>query len=186
VRDATSPPDGRATRHAPFWKVSTKMETLTVWKFDDPETAQTAMEVLEGLHKQRLIDVVDAARVSWQPGDRAPKTHQIRHPVTTGAAGGGFFGFLFGLVFFVPILGLAVGAATGAAFGKVVDIGIDGAFIDDVRKKVTPGTSALFVLTQDAFLDRVREAFSGFHADLISSNLSAEQEKELRETFFVD
>ena len=162
------------------------METLTVWKFDDPDTAAKAMEVLESLEKQELIHVIDAAWVSWQPGKRAPTTHQIRHPTRTGAAGGGFFGFLFGLCFFVPILGLAVGAATGAALGHVIDIGIHGDFIEEVRKKVTPGTSALFVLTQDAFLDRVREAFSGFHADLISSNLSAEQEKELRETFFVD
>jgi hypothetical protein len=35
-------------------------------------------------------------------------------------------------------------------------------------------------------LDRVREAFKGFHAELISSNLSADQERELRETFFAE
>ena len=68
---------------------------------------------------------------------------------------------LFGLIFFVPILGLAIGAATGALFGSMADVGISNAFINDVRQKVTPGTSALFLLSSDAVVDRVKSEFSG-------------------------
>jgi uncharacterized membrane protein len=48
---------------------------------------------------------------------------------------------------------------------------------------VTPGTSALFVLSSDAVIDRVAETFSGIAAELISTNLSTDQEAKLREAF---
>jgi uncharacterized membrane protein len=162
------------------------MATLTAWRFDDPDEAEEAIGVLEGLHNQGLIDVLDAAWVTWPPGTRKPKTHRLHHHTAIGAAGGGFFGFLFGLIFFVPILGLALGAATGAAAVKLGDVGIDGDFVERVRDEVTPGTSAMFALTQGAVEDPVVQAFSRFHAELITSNLSPEQEERLRDTFFSD
>jgi uncharacterized membrane protein len=163
-----------------------RMATLTVWKFDDPDKAGEAVAVLADLEKQGMIHVVDATWVSWPPGRRGPKTHPLNEVTKIGAVGGGFFGFLAGVLFFAPILGLAVGAVGGAAAGRLADVGITDAFIGEVREKVTPGSSALFALTQDAVEDRVAKAFSGFHAELITSNLSDEQETHLRETFFAD
>jgi len=60
-----------------------------------------------------------------------------------------------------------------------------GSFIEEVRSKVTPGTSALFLLTQDAVVDQVREELAGIrgHAQLIHTDLSDDQESKLRETF---
>lgn len=51
------------------------------------------------------------------------------------------------------------------------------------KAKVTPGTSALFVLSSDAVLEKVKDAFSGVNAELIHTNLSSEQEAKLREAF---
>ena len=65
----------------------------------------------------------------------------------------------------------------------MADVGISNAFIDSVRQKVTPGTSALFLLSSDAVGDRVQSEFAGTDAELISTNLSAEQEAKLREAF---
>jgi uncharacterized membrane protein len=93
---------------------------------------------------------------------------------------------LLGLIFFVPVLGLALGAPGGAAVFKLQDVGIDDEFISKVRQAVTPGSSALFALTEGAVEDPVVQAFSKFEADLITSNLSAEQDSNLRETFFAD
>jgi uncharacterized membrane protein len=87
------------------------------------------------------------------------------------------------LIFFVPLLGMAVGAAMGALSGSLSDVGIDDDFIGDVRGKVTPGTSALFVMTSNAVADRVLEQFRGTRAELVSTNLSNEQEARLREAF---
>ncbi|HTU08841.1 MAG TPA: DUF1269 domain-containing protein, partial [Trebonia sp.] len=67
--------------------------------------------------------------------------------------------------------------------GSLADVGISDAFINSVRQKVTPGTSALFLLSSDAVEDRVRAEFAGTDAELISTNLSADQEAKLREAF---
>jgi uncharacterized membrane protein len=157
--------------------------TLTVWRFDRPDGAERAEQTLAGLQQQGLITVHDAALVSWPVDRKKPKTKQATNLARAGALGGSFWGLLFGLLFFVPLLGLAVGAALGAVAGSLADVGISDDFIASVREQVTPGSSALFVLTSDAVQDRVRAAFTGQHLELIATNLSGEQEAALREAF---
>jgi uncharacterized membrane protein len=158
--------------------------TLTVWKFDTAEGADAATTTLEDLSSQGLITVVDAATVSWPTGRKKPKTRQYTPTKSVGALGGAFWGMLFGLIFFVPFLGAAVGAASGALVAAFNDVGIDDRFINQVREQVTEGTSALFALTHDAALEKVRDAFAGHGpTELILTNLSAEQEAALREVF---
>lgn len=67
--------------------------------------------------------------------------------------------------------------------GALTDVGIDDDFIKQIRDQVTPGTSALFVMTSGAVLDKVQDAFAGQRPQLISTNLSQEQEDALRTTF---
>ena len=124
--------------------------------------------------------------VAWEAGKKKPATHEMHDTATKGALGGAFWGMLFGLIFFVPFLGAAIGAASGALFGSMRDVGISDDFIRDVRAKVTPGTSALFVLTSGANQEKVAEEFRGVQAELIRTNLSDEQEAQLREAFAVE
>jgi uncharacterized membrane protein len=159
------------------------MATLSVWKFDSPGGAANALATLEQMQKQELIHVEDGAYVTWPEGKKKPKTEQMHSLTGGGALGGGFWGLLFGLLFFVPLLGFAVGAAMGALAGSMSDIGIDDDFIKQVRDHVTPGTSALFVLTDSAVVDKVVDEFKGSGATLLSTNLSTEQEGKLREAF---
>ena len=114
------------------------MATLTAWKFPTPEGADQALATLERLQKEELIQVLDAAVVTWPEGKKRPKTRQLHNLAGGGALGGSFWGLLFGLIFFVPLLGLVVGAAAGAMAGSLSDVGIDDEIIDDVRSKVTP------------------------------------------------
>jgi uncharacterized membrane protein len=159
------------------------MASLTVWKFQTVFGADAALDKLQELSRQELIVLQDAAVVSWEPGKKKPKTRELHDTKMGGALGGGFWGLLFGLIFFVPLLGLAIGAASGALFGSLADVGISDSFIKDVREQVTPGTSALFLLTSNAVVDRVKEEFPGGEAELISTNLSKEQEDKLRAAF---
>lgn len=159
------------------------MASLTVWKFDTAEGAGEALTKLEGLAKQQLITLQDAAIVAWPQGKKKPKTHQMASTTAAGALGGAFWGMLFGLLFFVPFFGMAMGAAMGALAGKFADYGINDDFIKSVREQVTEGTSALFLLSSDAVVDRVADAFQGVHMQLISSNLTGEQEAQLKADF---
>lgn len=160
------------------------MATLTVWKFSTSEGADHALNKLRDLQKQELIQILDAAIVSWPQGRKRPKTYQAMDTVGAGALGGAFWGILFGLIFFAPLLGLVVGAATGAISGKLTDYGINDDFIQELQNKVTEGTSALFLMTGQVTVDKVEAAFTPEEkGELIQSNLSSEQEAKLREDF---
>jgi uncharacterized membrane protein len=82
---------------------------------------------------------------------------------------------------------MAVGAATGALSGHFADRGVAGDFAEAVRSKVTPGTSALFLLTGQVTWDKVAEAAkqAGVKGELIHSNLTHEAENKLREDYGV-
>ena len=159
------------------------MTTLTVWKFNTAEGAEETIEKLEDLQKQRLIEIEDAAIVSWPEGKKKPRTRQAVNLAGLGALDGAFWGMLFGLLFMLPIFGLAVGAGIGALTGAFADYGIDDDFINGIKSKVTEGTSALFLLTGNATRDKVSEALAGVEMELIQSNLSNEEEAALREHF---
>jgi uncharacterized membrane protein len=159
------------------------MATLTVLKFPTADGADTMIATLEGLQKQQLITIQDAAIVTWETGKKKPKTRQLNNLAGFGALNGAFWGMLFGLLFFIPVLGLAIGAAMGALMGSMADVGIDDKFIAEVRGQVTEGTSALFLLTSGAVQDRVTEAIKGQPFEIVSTNLSTEEEEKLKAAF---
>ncbi len=159
------------------------MATLTVLEFPTAEGAETMLYTLQNLQKQQLIEIEDGAILTWPVGARKPKTKQLRDATGVGALGGAFWGMLFGLLFFVPFFGLAVGAAIGALAGHFAHYGIDESFIDQVRSKITEGTSALFLLTSGAVVDKVAAAVKGQKFEIIQTNLSKEQEDQLRADF---
>ena len=160
------------------------MATLTVLKFETPGGAQQALTKIEDLQRQQVIQIVDAAIVTWPKDKKAPSTQQYRDMTKTGALDGAFWGMLFGLLFFVPLFGMAVGALTGALGGHFRDIGIDDKFIMEVRQKVTPGTSALFLMSTSAVRDRMAEEAKNLPKfEIIATNLSKEQEEEIRQAF---
>ena len=159
------------------------MSTLSVLKFPTADGAQQMQGALLALQKQHIIEIQDAAIVTWPQGKKKPKTEQLHNMAGAGALGGAFWGMLFGLIFFIPFFGLTVGAAIGALAGKFTDYGIDDNFIKQSREQVTEGTSALFVLTSGAVQDKVVEAMKGQNFEIISTNLPKEKEDELRAAF---
>lgn len=160
------------------------MATLTIWRFDTPDGARHAAKRVESLARNQLITVHDAAIVWWQPDAKRPKLRQLNNLAGRGALSGAFWGMLFGFIFLMPFLGAAVGAAAGAAGGALTDVGIDDDLIRNIRARLTPGTSALFLLTSDAVVDKVRDVFAGHdEPQLLFTNLSAAQEEALRSVF---
>src|SRR5262245_57884242 len=165
-------------------KESGPMATLSVVRFPTPEGADQMLDTLRQLEKENLIQIQDAAIVSWPSGAKKPKTQQTKNLTGIGALDGAFWGMLFGLIFFVPFFGLAIGAAMGALAGHFADYGIDDAFIKNMRDKFTPGTSGLFLLSANAVQDKLVEQIKGQHDfEILSTNLSKEQEDQLRAAF---
>jgi uncharacterized membrane protein len=100
---------------------------------------------------------------------------------TGGAAIGGFWGFLFGLLFFIPFAGLAIGAGMGALFGHFGERGLDKAFQEQVRAYLKPGTSALFMVIEQATPDKAVAALEQYGGTVIKTSLSDEDTKRLQD-----
>ena len=52
-----------------------------------------------------------------------------------------------------------------------------------IRSQVTEGTSALFLVTEQADVDRLAERMRGVHTMLLATNLTDAERKDLLETF---
>ncbi len=121
--------------------------------------------------------------MSWPEGAAKPTTRHGHQDEWRGTGWGAFWGLLLGSLFFVPVLGAAAGAAIGASTKAMEAVGIDKDQLDRIREGVTPGTSALFVVTEDGDLDRVGERFHGVHGTLVATNLTDAERSTLLETF---
>ncbi|HCX84214.1 MAG TPA: DUF1269 domain-containing protein [Micrococcales bacterium] len=155
------------------------MTTFTVWKYDDPARAQEAEDILRSAAGEGLVTIHDSATVSWAQGDERPETHHRRQDAGRGAGWGAAWGFLFDLLFFAPLLGAAAGAAIGGSAGALNGVGIRKEDLERIRESITPGSSALFAVTDGADLDRLVERVHGLGGHLVTTNLTDEERATL-------
>ncbi len=132
------------------------MSSLTAWKFGGTEGADAAVLRLKQLDHQELIDVLDVAVVRWPEYSAEPLAQE--HVTDEGTK-------------------------MSALVNKVRKAGIDSAMVESVKSDITPGTSALLLLSSDATIDTVAKAFEGQGMELIRSDLSVQQEDQLRSAF---
>jgi uncharacterized membrane protein len=158
------------------------MATLVAIGYPDETTAEQARQTVQGLEADLIIQADQVAAIS--------RDAQGKYHVTTthggasaggGAVWGGFWGMLFGLLFFIPFAGLAIGAGMGALFGHLGEKGIDKAFQEQVREHLQPGTSALFMVVEQATPDKAIAALSQYGGTVIKTSLSDEDTKKLNE-----
>jgi NADH dehydrogenase len=181
VTDGATSPKGQATSEPS--RVSAR-SSLVVLRFETPDGAEKGLELAARLQREHLLELLDAATVSWAKGKRKPKTRHVGDHTGEAAWDGAFWGLMFGWIFFVPFVGAAFGAAIGALAAHFAEHGISGNFLEQVRSKVTEGSSALFLLLGHAATDRVIEAFkAGPKFELIVTNLSTEQDEKLTAAF---
>jgi uncharacterized membrane protein len=130
--------------------------TTTAWRFRGTEGADAAVLRLRQLDSQGVMDVQDVAVIRWPQYASGP---QVQEHVTDE------------------------GARASSLAKRIMKAGIDGAMLQAVKDDMTLGTSALVLLSADAALDTVAEAFQGQAMQLIRSDLSVQQEDQLRAAF---
>ena len=150
------------------------MRKLIAVTYDTEFKAEEVRLQFLKMQKSYLVSLEDAVVVEKKQNGKV-KLHQMYNLTASGAVGGGFWGVLIGLIFMNPLLGLVVGAGAGAVAGALSDVGINDDFMKQLAEKLTPGTSALFVLV-DSDLDALR----GTGGTVLQSSLSHEDEAKLQ------
>ncbi len=155
------------------------MSDLVAIAYDDQQTAEQVRHTLADLAKERLIELDDAVVLTCDDEGKV-RLHQAANPVATGAAGGALWGSLIGLIFLMPLMGAVFGAVGGALGGSMTDSGIDDNFMKELGQKLTPGTSALFLLIRKSTPDKLLPRIEHFGGHVIQTSLSDEDEQRLR------
>jgi uncharacterized membrane protein len=158
------------------------MATLVAIGYSDQGTAEQARGTVAKLESELVIQADQVAAISRDmEGKYHVHTTHGGASAGAGAAWGGFWGFLFGLLFFIPFAGLALGAGMGALFGHMGEKGIDKAFQQQVRDHLQPGTSALFMVIEQATPDKAIAALQQYGGTVIKTSLSEEDTEKLQE-----
>ena len=158
------------------------MTAFTAWKFEDPTGADHASDLLKQSAHQGLVRIMDHAVVSWPVGAERPTVSHKHDDTRRGVAFGALWGVLFGALFAVPVVGAGAGAAGGAYAKMRQGLGITDEQLERIRKEVTEGTSALFLVTEDADLDRLGERMRGVLTKLVDTNLTDAERSILLES----
>jgi uncharacterized membrane protein len=157
------------------------MTAFTVWKFDTPEGAAHAEKLLERAQQDRLVKIVDHSVVTWPVGADHPTSKQGHDDEWRGAGWGAFWGLLVGALVTIPVLGIAAGAGLGALAKATEKLGITEEQLATIGRELTPGSSALFLVTQETDLDRLGERLQGVHMTLVETNLTIDERSMLTE-----
>ena len=114
------------------------MNQLIVVTFDHLEDARTAMQRLRSLESEGRIRFEDTAVVEREADGKA----HVRNEVSGTTEGAAVVGAIIGgaLAFAFPLAGIALGAALGAAVGNLLDTGVSGKFVDELKTTLTPGS----------------------------------------------
>jgi len=125
----------------------------TAWRFAGTEGADGAVARIKQLDSQDMINAMDVAVLRWPQYATEPTT--LEH-VT--AAGGKLAGIK----------------------RKLQHAVIDSSMIDTVKGDLRPGTSAMVLLSSDADIDAVVDAFRGQPMELLRTDLSVPDQDRLR------
>jgi uncharacterized membrane protein len=152
---------------------------LVVLTFDDMETAEEVHQALVSAKKQGLVQIDDAAVVVKDEEGKVKVDNQVARGTWISTAVGGGLGLLIGAIFF-PIGGLVLGLAGGALVAKAMDLGVDGEFVDEVSEKIQPGTSALFIMAENANTAAILAVLREYEGHVLQTTLDTEAEEAIK------
>jgi uncharacterized membrane protein len=125
----------------------------TAWRFSGTEGADEAVLRLKQLEAAKLVEVQDVTVIRW-PQYAAEAT--VREHVTEE------------------------GSKVSSLVHKLKHSGIDSSMVQSAKGDMTPGTSVLILLTPEAAVDAFAKAFEGQGVELIRSDLSVQEQDEVR------
>jgi uncharacterized membrane protein len=127
--------------------------TTTAWRFSGTEGADEAVLKLKQQEAAKLIEVQDVTVIRWPQYAAEPTMSE--HVTEEGSK-------------------------VSSLVHKFTHSGIDSSIVQSCKGDMTPGTSVLVLLTPEASVDAFAKAFQGQGVELIRSDLSVQEQDEVR------
>jgi uncharacterized membrane protein len=125
----------------------------TAWRFIGTEGADEAVLKLKQLEAAKLVEVQDVTVIRWPQYAAEPTV--LEHVTEEGSR-------------------------VSSLMHKFSHSGIDSSMIQAAQGDMTPGTSVLVLLTPEAAVDAFAKAFEGQGVELIRSDLSVQEQDQVR------
>lgn len=148
---------------------------LIVVAFDKADKAAQALENVRALERSRVIWVINAAVLANENGKVSVKEAEdvdAKHGALFGAITGGLLGLWAGPA--GVIVGGVAGAATGGLAAQGIDMGFPNADLDELRDALQPNSSALVLLIENRWVEKVVEDLAYLEGKLYRHALKAE------------
>lgn len=166
------------------WIERLQMATLSVLRFPGAGGHEAALVEVRALNGSGRLVLSDLAIMSWSPERRLPDMRTASFPAEGMPMGERFWNLLFSHFFLLPLAAAEAGVPAQSARCLLASLGIHDDFLQTARDCLGPGSSALFLLTNDATVDPVIRSLANFSFTVMSTNLSRRQLDALRTAFW--
>jgi uncharacterized membrane protein len=153
--------------------------SFIVVRYPNRETAEAALEVANGLAKEKKVKLKDAVALTKDEKGKLHMHQTKDDPASRGFLKGGVIGIIFA-VLFGPAGWIVAGAALGTAFA-MFDRGIKNKLLKELGEKMTPDQSALAVLVEEADWAAVKERMGAqnFNGEIVVQEMVEEHLAEV-------
>jgi uncharacterized membrane protein len=137
--------------------------------------AQATLSDLERMHKEGIIELVDAAVMVREISGKMSISERAELTPGKGARRGALVGAVLGVVFPPSLLAsAAIGAAAGAVTGKVTDQGFENEMLEQLAGELEPGKSAILAVVEHKWYGKMLDAIQGYDR-ILNRTLRAEE-----------
>jgi len=153
--------------------------SFIVVRYPNKETAEAALEVVNGLAKEKVVKLKDAVALTKDEKGKIHMHQTKDDPASRGFLKGGVIGIIFAVLFGAAGW-IVAGAALGTAF-SMFDRGIKNKLLKELGEKMTPEQSALAVLVEEADWAAVKERMGAqnFNGEIVVQELVDEHLAEV-------
>jgi uncharacterized membrane protein len=152
------------------------MAELIAVGYDDERNATVAADEIGRLARALRIDGDAVGVVVREPGGDYKIT--VNHRPGRAASWRMFWELLFSALFSLPLSGMAAGPDLRELTERMEKLGVDTEFQHEIRDLVQPGMSALFLIVEQAPLDKTLARLSPFGGTVLKAKLAKDAKRD--------
>jgi uncharacterized membrane protein len=147
--------------------------------FQGETRAGEVLAVVNQLHHEGAVDLHNAAVITRDAAGRIAIHETNDFTPREGALGGTVLGGLIGLLRGKLLGDALLGAGAGYVASKVLDLGFNDAFLNEIAATLTPNTSALVLAIEFERLNEALRVLDPYHGTILRQTLPPEQARKL-------
>jgi uncharacterized membrane protein len=140
---------------------------MIVVSFDDENRANEVLDTLKKMDDTAVVDLKSGAVVVRDAAGKVTIKETSDFDAKQGAIGGALAGSVLSLLGGSLLKGAILGAAGGAIAGKVIDLGLDDDFLQEIGANLGPNSSAVVALVDFDQVDQAMDELDKFEGGTI-------------------